>query len=72
VTDHAASEEAEEFPAVQAAETGEHLQELGRKLLAAEKRVPTHAHPVAAENPAAQRVAGSFAAMLDRTKDAVG
>ena len=71
VTDHAASEEAEEFPAVQAAETSDHLRELGRKLLAAEKRAPTHPPPAAAGNPTALRTVGPFASLLDRARDAM-
>jgi len=71
VTQHAESEEKEEFTAVQAAESTERLRELGRKLLAAEKRAPTHPHPTAAGSPTAQRTLGPFAAMLDRAKDAM-
>jgi hypothetical protein len=70
VSDHADHEEIEEFPAVQAAHTDEELRELGAKLLSAERRAPSHPHPAAAGSPAAQRVVGPFAALLDKARDA--
>jgi hypothetical protein len=70
VSDHAAHEEREEFPAVQAAHTVEELRELGDKLIKAEAKAPTHPHPTAAGSPAAQRVVGPFAALLDKARDA--
>ncbi|HEV2635635.1 MAG TPA: hemerythrin domain-containing protein [Actinocrinis sp.] len=70
VSDHAAHEESEEFPAVQAAHSDEELRELGAKLLKAEAMAPTHPHPTAAGSPTAQRVVGPFAALLDKARDA--
>ncbi|HEV2633523.1 MAG TPA: hemerythrin domain-containing protein [Actinocrinis sp.] len=70
VSEHAEHEEIEEFPAVRAAHTDEELRELGDKLLTAEAKAPTHPHPTAAGSPAAQRVVGPFAALLDKARDA--
>jgi iron-sulfur cluster repair protein YtfE (RIC family) len=70
VSDHAAHEESEEFPAVQSAHTDQELRDLGTKLLDAERRAPAHPHPAAAGSPVAQRVVGPFAALLDKARDA--
>jgi hypothetical protein len=70
VTDHAEREELEEFRAVQAAHTDDELRALGDKLLKAEAKAPNHPHPSVAGSPAAQRVVGPFAALLDRARDA--
>ena len=70
VSAHADHEELEEFPAVQSTHTVEELHALGDKLLAAERKAPTHPHPTAAGSPAAQRVVGPFAALLDKARDA--
>ncbi|HEX4791642.1 MAG TPA: hemerythrin domain-containing protein [Actinospica sp.] len=70
VSEHAAHEESEEFPAVQSAHSDQELRELGTKLLAAERKAPTHPHPTAAGSPAAQRIVGPFAALLDKARDA--
>ncbi|MBR7829122.1 hemerythrin domain-containing protein [Actinospica sp. MGRD01-02] len=69
VSEHAEHEETEEFPALQNAHTDQELAALGEKLLKAERTAPTHPHPSTAGSPMAQRVAGPFAAMLDRARD---
>lgn len=71
VLDHAAHEEAEEFPAVRAGRTEEQLRGMGRRLVAVERLAPTHPHPTVAGSPTAQRVTGPFAAMMDRARDAL-
>ncbi|MFC1415836.1 hemerythrin domain-containing protein [Streptacidiphilus cavernicola] len=68
---HAEHEENEEFPAVRARCSEEELQQMGKRLLKAEKSAPTHPHPSAAGSPTGQRVAGPFAAMVDRVRDAL-
>ncbi|HEV2635228.1 MAG TPA: hemerythrin domain-containing protein [Actinocrinis sp.] len=70
VSDHADHEEREEFPLVQAAHSDDELRAMGEKLLKAEHKAPTHPHPTAAGSPAAQRVTGPFAALLDKARDA--
>jgi hemerythrin superfamily protein len=68
---HAELEETEEFPRLREAHDEEELQKLARMLLTAEKLGPTHPHPSTAGSPAAQAMAGPFAAMLDRARDAM-
>jgi hemerythrin superfamily protein len=70
VSDHAQSEESEEFPRIQVQVSPEDQQKMGERLLMAEKTAPTHPHPAAAGSTAAQYTVGPFAAMLDRAKDA--
>ncbi|MEU0119891.1 hemerythrin domain-containing protein [Streptomyces bobili] len=69
VLEHAEREEREEFPALRAGRTKDELREMARRLREAEEAAPTHAHPMAAGSPKAQRLTGPFAAMLDRARD---
>lgn len=71
VEQHAAAEEAQEFPQVLESLDDAERQKLGKRLLAAEKLAPTHPHPSAAGSPAAQALTGPFAAMVDRVRDAL-
>jgi len=71
VLDHAAHEEAEEFPAVRANRTPQQLASMARAVRAAEGIAPTHPHPSTAGSTAAQFVVGPFASLVDRTRDAV-
>jgi hemerythrin superfamily protein len=66
---HAEHEEQEEFPAVVAATSPAERQDMGKHLLRAEHLAPTHPHAAAAGSPAAQKVLGPFAAMVDRVRD---
>jgi len=71
VSDHAEAEETQEFPQVLAQCDAEERQKMGKRLSAAEKVAPTHAHPSAAGSTAAQAVLGPFASIVDRTRDAI-
>jgi hemerythrin superfamily protein len=66
---HAQAEERLEFPALRANTDEDTLEKATSKLQKAEKTAPTHPHPTA-KNNAMNYVAGPFAAMLDRAKDA--
>ena len=68
---HAEAEETKEFPRVAKKETTERLEQMGRAYEAAKKAAPTRPHPSTPNTPAANMVAGPFAAVLDRTRDAV-
>jgi hemerythrin superfamily protein len=71
VLDHAAKEEAEEFPAVQSGRKPDELASMGRVLLAVEKVAPTRPHPSTAGSPTLQWAVGPFASVLDRARDAL-
>ena len=68
---HAEAEETKEFPRVAKKETTERLAQMGRTYEVAKKAAPTRPHPSTPNTPAANMVAGPFAAVLDRTRDAV-
>jgi hemerythrin superfamily protein len=68
---HAQAEERFEFPALRQSVDEETLRKAKGKLEKAEAMAPTHPHPTA-KNNAMNYVAGPFAAMLDRAKDAFG
>lgn len=66
---HAEAEETQEFPALRAGTDRDKLSSARGRLLAAEKMAPTHPHP-SAKTTTMNYVAGPFAAMLDRARDA--
>ena len=68
---HADAEETKEFPRVVKKETTERLSQMGRAYEAAKKAAPTRPHPSTPNTPAANVLAGPFAAVLDRTRDAI-
>jgi len=68
---HAESEETKEFPRVAAKETTERLEQMGRAYEAAKRAAPTRPHPSTPNTPAANLLAGPFAAVADRARDAV-
>ena len=70
VSDHAQAEERDEFPFILATVEPELQLKMGTRVLRAQRTAPTHAHPTAAGSPAAQKVVGPFAALLDRARDA--
>jgi hemerythrin superfamily protein len=70
VVAHAEAEEREEFAALAAALEPERLEKMRKAAEFAEKVAPTHPHP-GVESAAANMLAGPFAAMLDRTRDAL-
>lgn len=71
VSDHAEAEEGAEFPFVLSTVDPDEQLKMGSRLLKAQRVAPTHPHPTAAGSPVAQKVAGPFAALLDRARDAL-
>jgi hemerythrin superfamily protein len=69
VLEHAIAEETYEFPLLRTLDA-EKLENAERQFLLAEKTAPTHPHP-AARSTAMNFVAGPFAAVADRARDAV-
>jgi len=67
---HAEHEEHEEFPGVRASKTPEELMKMGKRIKMAEKMAPTHPHP-SAKTTTANYLAGPFASMLDKVRDAM-
>lgn len=70
VVNHAEHEEHEEFPGIRASKSPEELRSMGKRIRLAEKMAPTHPHP-SAKTTTANYLAGPFAAMLDRVRDAM-
>ena len=71
VDEHAENEENEEFPTILSACDEKERATMGKRLKRAESIAPTHPHPSAAGNPTAQKIAGPFAALVDRARDAL-
>jgi hypothetical protein len=69
VLDHAQAEETQEFPLLRQSTDPEALVKARDRVKRAEAMAPTHPHP-SAKTTAANYVAGPFAAMLDRARDA--
>jgi hemerythrin superfamily protein len=69
VLEHAEHEEREEFPLLRQNTDEEALVKARDRVKRAEQMAPTHPHP-SARTTAANYVAGPFAAMLDRARDA--
>lgn len=69
VLKHAHYEEAYEFPALRATQSGQ-LRAMAAAVTAAEKTAPTHPHP-GAETAAENLAAGPVLAVFDRVKDAI-
>ena len=70
VSDHADAEEGAEFSYILNTVDADKQKKMGSRLLKVEHIAPTHPHPSAAGKPAAQAVAGPFAGLLDRARDA--
>jgi hypothetical protein len=70
VVDHAEHEEHEEFAKLSAELSSEELEKMGRAAKLAEAIAPTRPHP-GVESQVANLIAGPFAAMLDRARDAI-
>ena len=68
---HAEAEETKEFPRVAKKETAERLEQMGRAYEAVKKAAPTRPHPSTPNTAVANTVAGPFAAVADRARDAV-
>jgi hemerythrin superfamily protein len=69
VLDHAQAEETQEFPLLRQNNDPDALVKARDRVKRAEDMAPTHPHP-SAKSTAANYVAGPFAAMLDRARDA--
>jgi hemerythrin superfamily protein len=69
VLEHAGAEEREEFPLLRQNTDEEALVKARDRVKRAEAMAPTHPHP-SAKTTVANYVAGPFAAMLDRARDA--
>ena len=67
---HAQNEEVFEFPLLSQHLDADKLETAERQLLLAEKTAPTHPHP-SARSTAMNYVAGPFAALADRARDAI-
>jgi hemerythrin superfamily protein len=72
VRGHAAEEESDLFPRLQAACPQEELDELGEKIQRAKKIAPTHPHPSAPDTPPMNKVGGPVLGLVDRVRDALG
>jgi len=70
VLEHAQAEEVYEFPLLRRNLDADRLQKAEEQLLLAEKTAPTHPHP-SAKSTAMNFVAGPFAAVADRARDAI-
>jgi hemerythrin superfamily protein len=70
VVDHADREEADEFPGLQRDLDADDLRRMAMAVQAAEALAPTRPHP-GVESAKANLVAGPFASMLDRARDAI-
>jgi hemerythrin superfamily protein len=70
VLDHAEHEESDEFKRLGEQLSSEELESMGRAAKLAEAIAPTRPHP-GVESQMANLVAGPFAAMLDRARDAI-
>jgi hemerythrin-like domain-containing protein len=70
VEEHAQHEETLEFPAVREALDADTLETVGKRIQLAEAAAPTHPHP-SAKTTTANVVAGPFAAIADRIRDAL-
>jgi hemerythrin superfamily protein len=70
VLEHALAEEAHEFPLLRRNLDADRLEKAEEQLLLAEKTAPTHPHP-SARSTAMNYVAGPFAAVADRARDAI-
>jgi hemerythrin superfamily protein len=70
VLTHAQAEERQEFPLLSQNVDEDKRRSAERMLLLAERTAPTHPHP-SARTTAVNYVAGPFAAMVDRARDAI-
>ncbi|MBO0865839.1 MAG: hemerythrin domain-containing protein, partial [Mycobacterium sp.] len=70
VIDHAEHEEQEEFAKLSEELSSDELEKMGRAAKLAEAIAPTRPH-AGVESQVANLMAGPFAGMLDRTRDAI-
>lgn len=70
VLGHAEHEEHTEFPQIRGKSTPQQLKGMAAAVKAAEAVAPTHPHP-GTESPTKNVIAGPFASVADRTRDAI-
>lgn len=68
---HAEAEEHQEFTKLEAALDDDQLTRMRKAVEMAEAIAPTRAHPMAGESATVNMLAGPFASMLDRARDAL-
>ena len=68
---HAEAEETQEFDQLEEALDDEQLERMRNAVKLAESTAPTRPHPAAGESAVSNMMAGPFAAMLDRARDAI-
>jgi hemerythrin superfamily protein len=68
---HAEAEERYEFASLRRETDRDRLEKMAKAVKAAEAFAPTHPHPSSAGSPAKNLALGPFAAVADRTRDAV-
>ncbi len=71
VRHHVEEEEGDLFPKVRDQMSRTHLAELGDRLAAAKKTVPTRPHPRSPDTPPGNLIAGAAAGLMDKATDAV-
>lgn len=71
VLDHAAAEEREEFPLLQAGSDEQQLRRMASAVKVASALAPTHPHPSVGSSMTTNLMAGPIASLVDRTRDAV-
>jgi hemerythrin superfamily protein len=69
VKEHVEEEEGEMFPKLREAISADQLLEIGEKLERAKKRGPTRPHPMAPNEPPANKVVGPPTGAVDRARD---
>src|SRR5919204_5509123 len=69
VKEHVQEEEGEMFPKLREAISANQLLEIGEKLEKAKKGAPTRPHPLAPNEPPANKMASKPAAMIDKARD---
>jgi hemerythrin superfamily protein len=71
VDQHAAREEADEFPLLRSANDSDALAAMGEQVQTAEAIAPTHPHPHGPDGALGNLVVGPFVAIADRVRDAM-
>src|SRR5437764_7446829 len=69
VKEHVQEEEGEMFPKLREAISANELLQIGEKLEKAKGRAPTRPHPMAPNEPPANKIAGMPAAVIDKARD---
>jgi hemerythrin superfamily protein len=69
VSEHVQEEEGEMFPKLREAISADDLMQIGQKLEQAKGRAPTRPHPMAPNEPPANKLTGPPAAVMDRARD---